>query len=221
VRGSRVLVIGAVLACAILAAAIGSYVERSHAVAAQRDARARGRETRERAQRDDASDVAGFTGEIEAARGAHLGVRLARLHAGARQQRFDADALARRFGLGEGEPFVCEITVRGAGVVEAGALRSISVRDDRGLAQAPFPAPSASRSEPVDPLSTLLAPPSEALQPGSAVSVILWGREPGSGARLAGLDAGDIVLAPAPLASRDLDAALARIDARAPAGGPK
>jgi hypothetical protein len=215
VSGSRVVLVWALLFVAALAVAIVPLAAR-----VKKTGRAHERAGREQAsaQRADDAVVGGFAGEIETARGTRVSVRVARLHAGERQQRFDARALARRFGLGEGEPFVCEISARGEGAIAADALRAIEVRDERGVALTPFPSVAATTkgeiagTEPSDPLATLLAPPSEELRAGFAVSVILWGRAPGAGAAVSGLDDVDIALAPTHLASRDLDAALARID---------
>jgi hypothetical protein len=222
VTGSRVVLVWALLFVAALAVAVVPLAAR-----VKKSSRAHDRKgPSTTAQRAEDADVEGFAGEVETARGTRLSVRVARLHAGARQQQFDAQALARRFGLGEGEPFVCEIGARGEVGVEAEALRSIAIRDERGVALTPFPAATQgvlTSTEPADPLATLLAPPAEALRPGFAVSVILWGRAPGKDAVVTGLSDVDVALAPTQLASRDLDAALARIDAPAgtSTGAPK
>ncbi len=219
--GSRVVLVWALLFVAALAVAIVPLAAR-----VRKSARTHDRAGREQAlaQRNADADVAGFEGEIETARGTRISVRVAQLHAGERQQKFDANALARRFGLGEGEPFVCEISARGEGGIAAEALRSIAIRDERGLALSPFPPVTTALesaitgTEPADPLATLLAPPAERLSAGFAVSVILWGRAPESGAFVSGLSDVDVALAPTHLASRDLDAALARIDGPSAAG---
>jgi hypothetical protein len=211
VRAPRILFLWSVLAVAALVAALCPMLARSH-TGAGRSANVRGGAVAGR-DRPGADDVAGLAGELEPA---HLRVRLARLHSDPARQRFDALALGRHFGLGTGEPFLCELASSGV-VVPGGALRAISVRDDRGVALAPFQPSAASPGEPADPLATLLSPPPDALSGGRAVSVILWGREPGSGARLSGLEAGEVALAPARMTVRELDTALARIDAPLPA----
>jgi hypothetical protein len=219
VTGSRVVLVWALLFVAALAVAIVPLAAR-----VKKSARTQDRSGQAAVpQRAGDGDVAGFAGEVETAHGTRLSVRVARLHAAARQQQVDARALARRFGLGEGEPFVCEISARGEGGIAAEALRSIAIRDEGGTALTPFPVAAKSAitpTEPADPLATLLAPPVEALRPGFAVSVILWGRTPGKDALVSGLCDVDVALAPTQLASRDIDAALARIDGPgAPAAG--
>jgi hypothetical protein len=204
VSRGRVLALWSVLAAAALAAAVFPMLARDRGIA-----RTRGVE-RETAP---AADVAGHAGESGGVR-----VRVARLHAERARQSFDADALGDHFGLGTGEPFVCEISVRTAVSGEStsiarGALRSISIRDERGTALAPFQPSVPESGDPADPLGALLAPPADAIGAGRAISVILWGRAPAAGARLVGLDAGDIALSPSRLTARELDTALARIDA--------
>lgn len=168
-------------------------------------------------------DVEALAGDVETANGLRLTVRLTRLHAQVRQQRFDAQALAARLGLEKGEPFVCEIGARGAGSVAGGSLRAVVVDDEQGRALATFPVPSVADNEPADPLAVLLAPPSIELGGGTAVSVILWGRAPGAGARWSGLGGSEVALAPTHIGSRELDTALARIDAQSVSapGAPK
>ena len=212
-RRSRVVVLGSFLAVAAAAAAVVPLWLRERSAARVRDWNRR-ETTAARDVRSGADDVEALAGEVESAKGVRLTVRLARLHSGERQQRFDATALATRFGLAAGEPFVCEIGARGDGSVAAGALRSIAVEDERGRALVPFPAVTAADNEPADPLATLLAPPAGELRAGDAVSVILWGRRPGAGARLSGLAEVEVALAPTHIGSRELDTALARIDAQ-------
>jgi hypothetical protein len=204
VRRTRVLVTWSALAVAGILGATWPMLACEHGGA---------RTPRATRESTPAADVAGLAGERGGVR-----VRLARLHADPARQRFDAAALGRRFGLGTGEPFVCEISLSGAVTIPRGALRSIAIHDERGPALAPFQPSTPKTDEPADPLAALLSPPPDAVASGRAISVILWGREPGDGARLAGLDAGEIALAPARMTARELDTALARIDAPAREG---
>jgi hypothetical protein len=210
VRRGRVLFLWSVLAAAALAAAVFPMLARERGALRTKSGASSG--ARVTAPAADViapgADVAGLAGESAGVR-----VRLARLHAERARQRFDAGALGRHFGLGTGEPFVCEITASGTASIPRGALRSISVRDERGAALAPFQPSAPKADEPADPLAALLSPPPDAIGAGRAISVVLWGREPAGGARLVGLDVGEIALAPARMTARELDTALARVDA--------
>ena len=215
-RGSRAVLLGSCL-CVALVAAVMVPVWLHARSAARTRAWDRREHAAARAPATGEDDVEAFAGDVEIQKGLRLTLRLAPLHATAGQQRFDAGALAARFGLAAGEPFVLEISARGEGTIAAGALRKIAIEDEHGPALAPFPAAAALDNEPADPLATLLAPPAGKLRSGTAVSVILWGRAPAADARVKGLGDVEVALAPTRMGSRELDTALARIDAQNPA----
>ena len=62
-------------------------------------------------------------------------------------------------------------------------LTALAVHDAAGPALAPI-APGTLAGTRPDPVAVLFMPPSDPLLPGNAVSLILWGRAPGSDARL-------------------------------------
>lgn len=167
--------------------------------------------------RAETAEVLGLAGEGVVAGGGRLSVRIVRLHHDSERQRFDAQALRKRFGLAEGEPFQCILTLRGAddrtttghGIVLANAR----VEDEQGLALGVFDTPlPGSTSAPADPLATLVSPPSESLQEESSVSILMWGREPAAHPRLVVTGVPDIEVSATRLSTRDLETALARID---------
>jgi len=138
-------------------------------------------------------EVGGWVGRGEPAPGLSLSVRLVPLHDDAARQSFDREHLATRLGLGPGEPWrlVLELGRVAQEVTDVPALdlTAVGVLDDSGarlgpvFAALPAPAPGAI----VDPLRALLALPAETLQAGHALTIVLWGAAPGSGARLVGL----------------------------------
>ena len=125
--------------------------------------------------------------DLGAGRG-RLSVRLWPLHSEPEVQAFDAAALARRFELTAGEPWLAELSW--SRPVQAGAEQraereqleagQLAVRDGRGLVLAPLLSSSEPVAEdaPADPLRVLLAPPLEGLGPEQSLSVLLWGRAP-------------------------------------------
>jgi hypothetical protein len=178
---------------------------------------------------DARDEVTGLAGEIALENGARLSVRIARLHSERERQRFDAEALRRRFELKTGEPFACELRffeghdAAGTSATAAIELSNLHLVDAQGTALAPLaaPAPSAlthpaqtnpEQSAIADPLATLLAPPSGALAPGQSICLVLWGREPAKEARLVLGNAPEIALSSAALRRADIDSSLARIE---------
>jgi hypothetical protein len=148
--------------------------------------------------------VSAWTGELEGVDGGWLVATLAPVHADATRQSFEARALRRELGLGAGQPW--RLSVRWerppgpAGTHPGGAdgplqspaagiaLGPVSVHDEQGPALESLEAVSQPLDgAPVQPLRTLVAPPSGALRPGQTADWILWGRAPGAGARLVGL----------------------------------
>lgn len=174
--------------------------------------RAPGHETRE--------FVPGLEGEVRLGESL-LRVRVARRQADPTRAEFDARVLRRRFGLPEGEPFLCLLELAGAEATpgEGIDLAGLRVLDARGVALAPFPRPSAAGpKDVVDPLAVLVAPPDLPLRSGETVSILLWGRAPEGDPRLSGVAGTTVALRSAPVPAKDL-ASLARIDEGGPAGG--
>ncbi len=193
--------------------------------------------------------VAAFSGELEGA-GGWLSATLAPLHAEPARQAFESSALARRLGLGPGEPW--RLRVRWQRRREPGASRpagdrperdspagialgAVEVLDSEGAALRSFVPPPAPGNGPARPLETLLAPPAGALHPGAVADWVLWGRTPAGEVRLSGLVPegdgeflaatgfeGPFVLRAAWLRRGDLQAPLARLDrARPGKNGPE
>lgn len=172
--------------------------------------------------REERETVPGFTGEVSLGDGRVLHARIARLHADPARQAFDAAALARRFGLGKGEPFHCLLELAGpAGPDRAEGFEPCALRvlDHGGEALTALPATrTTAGGAPADPLATLVAPPARALAPGEATTLLLWGREPGEHARIESCRAPAVPLVGASVPVRDL-IVLARASARgAPPG---
>lgn len=182
--------------------------------------------------------VPGHAGEFALADGTRFLVRIARLHDESERQRFDSNALARRFQLGEGEPFQCIVTLRAAPDLRAAIeprsasatanataragihLAGARIEDERGVALRALNAPESRTSlDLVDPLATLIAPPSEPLCSECSVSLLMWGREPSARAHFVVADLPDVEIAAVELPTRDLGHALARIDGDAPSTG--
>lgn len=189
-----------------------------------------------------ASEVAGHAGLLAFPDGSRLSARLARLHAAPAErerQRFDAEVLRARLGLEEGEPFRLALSWRAehapsdpaapdpAAREREGApsplelvLAELVVRDGEGEALRVLAPPAPSAEGAADPLAVLLAPPREALRPGESIELVLWGREPGPGARVeasvlqTGAERGcALELAPRALMARS-EAELARVERR-------
>jgi hypothetical protein len=169
----------------------------------------------------------GFSGELAAADGGRILLRLTPMHAEPSVQAFDAAAIRRRLSLGSGEPWRLRIAWQPAVKTEAAALppelalNSLSIADERGVALAVLASDrGAPRPGTRDPLATLLGPPSAPLTPGHEVDVFLWGRAPESGARIEGLappdattgSAAAIALAPQAIRRAELGGSLARLD---------
>lgn len=176
-------------------------------------------------------DVPGWSGDLPLPDGGRVTVSLARLHPDPRRQQLDAHALQQRLrpNVSPGEPFLCQITRRAA--VGTGpsstsrsnandaspvpSLASLTIVDDAGSALVAFPAIGAVEPDRlVDPLASLVAPPDAPLAAGRTVAMLVFGREPGVGARAVFGAGPSIALEPVRLATDELDAALARIDGK-------
>lgn len=184
-------------------------------------------------------DVPAWTGEHAFADGSRVAIELTRLHADPDRQAFDAEAFARRGThtpatvrlaghaerARESEPFLCRLTWRAAPVSSRAApgaaaaatdpvgidLRGVRALDARGTAAEPTAEPSpAEDGRPADPLAVLVAAPQARLARDETVALVLFGRAPGAGARLALGDV-EVELAATTLADAGLDRALARI----------
>lgn len=175
--------------------------------------------------------VRAWSGSLSFEQGGRLLARLSRLHPDPVRQAFDARALAQRLGLGAGEPWRLELThLEGGHAPAAVVLEELRIRDDAGLAQAVAVESTqiVSASGIVQPLAVLLSRPRVSLQPGEALSVILWGRKPELGVRLEGLaleaqtDPGhSLTLEPTVLTPAQARGSLARFDSTAsPSAGP-
>ncbi len=167
---------------------------------------------------DAAATTLAWDGTLECADGSALRVRIQALHPAADRQAFDAAALRQRLALGPGEPFRCEIertaATRGA-AAPAPLFADLCVEDEAGTALALPDPPRALAS----PLVTLLRAPAEGLAPRSTLTLLLWGRAPGPGARCRFSAASEVALARAEVAVPDAESPLARVDARAAGAG--
>ncbi len=182
---------------------------------AERDEDARNRPAIARPGAADAATV--LEGGLDLDGLGRLNARLVPLHADPRRQAFDAEALRRRFAIESGEPFLLRLDLRAAADGSAGPLdpRGLRVVDEGGVA---LSVPALTVGEDLDPLAALLQAP-RAIAPGESASLVLFGREPGPGARLI-LGTGDeLALSPASALEGALDVPIARIDARTPAAG--
>ncbi|MEO6709525.1 MAG: hypothetical protein ABIP42_08090 [Planctomycetota bacterium] len=162
--------------------------------------------------------------------GATLAFWLAPSEPDAGRQAFQAKALRSRYGLPEGESWRLRLEWRppegaqtGGKPAELDAGR-LSIVDSAGTALAPI-----RLGRELDPLATLLAPPTSPLVVGTSLDLFLWGRAPLAGARLAGLSDGssaadsalEVGLSARPLRQGDLAGPMASLDAAAPGSGSK
>jgi hypothetical protein len=164
---------------------------------------------------DEVGRVPAASGELLLADGRKLSVRIARLHAEAARQSFDAAALRERFALPAGEPFQCVVELQ-AGPNPADTdrgfdLKDARVEDERGVALTSFPPARAARGTGiVDPLAALAAPPATLLNAENRVSLLMWGRTPGAGARFASCCERPLSLVASDVPSREIQTTLAR-----------
>jgi len=120
-----------------------------------------------------------------------LHARLLPLHADPDRQVFDGRALQRRLELGPGAPWrlVVAYLRAGSGSAPSIPLSGWSVVDAEGLALTPIVdgarAEAGLEQGAFDPLRSLLAVP-DRLDPGHEVTLILWGRAPGSDPHIEG-----------------------------------
>lgn len=134
--------------------------------------------------RDQERPVAGWSGQADLEDGTLLVASLAPLHAGAREQAFDAATLAARYDLAPGQPWRLDLRrsrAAGGELTEQEPLALGALELGAGSAGlTTLPAPRPSEGMPVDPVAILLAPPVEPLPAGREISVVLWGQAPGS-----------------------------------------
>lgn len=157
--------------------------------------------------------VEGWVGELPLGAGARLVARLVPLHGEAERQEFDREALAARLGRSDGEPWQLELRYSGTPERDASLLLpGLSVKDRAGVLLAPVveAAPAPGDDAPADPLRSLLAPPAE-LAPGTGLTIVLWGRPPGEGARLL-LGLHEVDLRAERMASDSIPRTLARLE---------
>jgi len=139
------------------------------------------------------SGVGGWAGTATLPGGGRLVARLAPLHADPARQAFDAAALARELGLGEGAPWRLVLALHpdpagtGGRTVTGVSLADVRIADDEGPALRSLAAPVPSPSGVVDPVAAVMAPPTEPLESGREVSLFLWGRPPGTTVHALGL----------------------------------
>lgn len=158
---------------------------------------------------DEEMRTAVWTAEVPLADGSRVVVRVSPLQFDEERQAFDREALARRFELGTGEAWRCEIAHRGgldtsplptgapptapegASSAQAHDVLTIAaphVVDREGRAtHALDHAPTAAD----DPLLVLFRPPDGVLARGTTLQFVQWGRRPGPGAELVGLSVDD------------------------------
>ena len=128
--------------------------------------------------------IPAWLGQASGPGGEQLLVRLTHLHGNEEHQVFETQSLSRRLGLdlsGGSQPWRLELRYLGdslaAPVLE---LSELVIRDEKGVALRPLPAPPAPPIDAVaDPLAVLLAPPPR-LAAGELARLVFWGREPGS-----------------------------------------
>lgn len=166
--------------------------------------------------------------------GVTLTARLTPADVARERAEFQSLALERRYGLEAGALFRLRLEARAAETGADGAspseaafdLRSVGIADDSGAALVPLALASPERPpdhppqqpphHPMDPLATLLAPPSAPLRPGQGIDLFLWGKAPGAGARVTGLgeEGGEVAVALVPRQVRagDIGGPLARLD---------
>jgi hypothetical protein len=151
---------------------------------------------------DEELRTAVWAAQVPLADGSRLDVRVSRLQADEQRQAFDREALARRFGLGTGEAWRCEVARRGgreskSPVTDGDANEATTwpalcvvtaaaphVIDREG------PATRALEFTPDvagDPLLVLFRPPDGEIAQGTSLQFVQWGRLPGAGAELVGL----------------------------------
>ena len=168
--------------------------------------------------------VAGWTGAAPLGEG-RIEARLFPLQGEAARAALDRERLGallgRDLGPDSGGPWRLELTHLaaadslaldpGPGLdLTAVSVVAVSVVDGAGARLEPA-APTPDGAGPVHPLLPLLSPPREPLAPGRTVVVVLWGSDPGEGARVEGLGV-PLTLVPSATPATDLDAALARVD---------
>ncbi len=164
-------------------------------------------------------DVAGWSGELTLDGGRKLRVTLGPLHSDDSRQSFDSRALAERFGLAEGQVFklvLNELSKEDEAVQFELPFQpsELNVTDREGLALSVLtpttPAPTAGVA---DPLRVLLSAPDRLLNQGGRATWILWGRAPGTQARVEGFDSGvSLPLTERRLPREQVDVALLRRD---------
>ncbi|MCY2960895.1 MAG: hypothetical protein NTY35_12090 [Planctomycetota bacterium] len=170
-----------------------------------------------RPERGRASAVPGpaiWTGQAEIDGLGRVGAQLAPLHADAARQAFEAGILRGRIAGLAGDPYLLLLEIQ-RGPTASARLdpTSLRVEDDVGLA---LSVPSIAARDESDPIATLLRPPTS-LAAGERASLVVFGREPGPGARLVGADGLTLPLTSVPRASGASDLPIASIDRRAPA----
>jgi hypothetical protein len=156
---------------------------------------------------DEELRTAVWTAERPLEGGGRVVVRVSPLQFDEQRQAFDREALARRFGLGTGEAWRCEIAVHGpleagasapAAGLEAGAKRGPVLRvaaphvvDRDGIATSAL---ERKLEFAEDPLLVLFRPPDGELAPGTTLQFVQWGRRPGPGAELVGVSLDEVPL---------------------------
>ena len=164
-------------------------------------------------------DVAGWAGELTLDGGRKLRVTLGPLHSDDSRQAFDSRALAERFGLRQGQVFKLVLSELSKEDAAAQfelpiAPNELSVTDGNGLAMSVLtPKISAPTDGVADPLRVLLSAPDRMLNEGGRATWILWGRSPGTEARVEGFDSGvSLPLTERRLPREQVDVALLRRD---------
>jgi len=138
-----------------------------------------------------------------------IAAHLAPLHADPTRQAFEAAALRGRVVGLAGEPYLLQLEIqRGPASAERLDPATVTIEDEAGIA---LRVPSIPVSSAVDPIATLLRPPAP-LAVGERASFVLFGREPGAGARLVLGDGRRLALASRTAGAGESDSPIASID---------
>lgn len=132
---------------------------------------------------DSASLVAAWTGRAEAGERT-WSVVLSRMHALDEHQAFEAQALGERFGRRDGEPWRLQVRASDSTPIDLSTLR---VEDAAGHELDPLVRKGDTVMR-AGPTAVLFAPPSGSVPSDGRRTLVLWGAEPGDGARVLGLE---------------------------------
>ncbi len=171
------------------------------------------RATPERARSGTALGPTIWTAAQELAELGRVDAQIAPLHADPTRQAFEAGALRGRFEGLAGEPYLVRIEIQRTAASTARIDPSaVRVEDDAGIA---LSAPSIVPPAEADPIATLFRP-SASIAAGERGSFVLFGREPGAGARLVVGEGWSLTLASRTGDAGVSDLPIARVDRKSP-----